>query len=90
MNRTVWLGLAFLAAVIGVIVWSTMGIAKYRVEVCIDYNGQSNCRTASADSEEHALRTATSNACATIASGVTEVMQCERVTPKSVKWLKTR
>ena len=90
MNRTVLLGIVFVAVVIGVIVWSTMGLAQHRVEVCIDYNGQSNCRTASADSQEHALKTATSNACATIASGVTEVMQCERTTPKSVRWLKTR
>lgn len=88
MNRTVILGIAFLLIVIGVIVYSTMNLAHFRVEVCVQFNGHTQCRTASADSEEHALRAATSNACAIIASGVTDSIACEHSTPLKVTWLK--
>ena len=74
--------------VLAVIVYSTMNIARYRVEVCVAFNGQSDCKKASADTEEHALRTATSNACALIASGVTDSIACEHATPTRVTWLK--
>lgn len=82
------LGIAFVLVVLGVIVYSTMNLAKYRVEVCVTFHGGSQCRTAAGDSEEHALRAATSNACATIASGVTDSIACEHTTPDKVTWLK--
>lgn len=78
------------ALLLGVLVYSSMHIAKYRVEVCVAYSGRTECRTASADSQDHALRSAQSNACALIASGVTDTMQCEHSTPTSVKWLDTK
>ena len=65
-----------------------MSQAKYRVEICMDYQGHSNCGTASGSTEQFALQAATTNACATISSGVTETMQCERTAPSSVKWMK--
>jgi hypothetical protein len=57
------------------------------VEVCIAFHGQTQCRTASADTREHAQRTAQANDCGILVSGVTETMQCERAEPTSVKWL---
>ena len=77
-----------IAIVIVVLVRSTMNLAQYRVEVCMTYQGRSECRTAAGSSEEFALRTATTNACALIASGVTDSMACERAAPQSVRWLK--
>jgi hypothetical protein len=88
MKKPVLFGIIFVLAVLGVIIYSTLNLAKYRVEVCMTFNGQSQCRTASADTEEHALHTATTNACATIASGVTDSMACEHATPQSIRWLK--
>ena len=88
MKKPVLFGIIFVLAVLGVIIYSTLNLAKYRVEVCMTFNGQSQCRTASADTEEHALHTATTNACATIASGVTDSMACEPATPQSIRWLK--
>jgi len=87
MNKTLIIGIVFVVAAIAFIVYSSMSVAQYRVEVCMTYQGQNSCRTASADSQEHALRSATSNACALIASGVTDTMACERAEPSSVKWL---
>ena len=88
MKKPVLVGVIFVLAVLAVIVYSTMHLAKYRVEVCMTFNGQTQCRTASADTEEHALRSATSNACALIASGVTDSIACEHGNPQSVRWLK--
>ncbi len=53
------------------------------------FHGANQCRTASADTQDHALRSAQSNACALLVSGVTETMQCEHQEPVSVKWLET-
>jgi len=82
------ISLAFVGAVVAVLIRSTMNLAQYRVEVCMAYQGRSECRTAAGSTEEFTLRTATTNACALIASGVTDSMACERSTPQSVKWLK--
>ena len=51
------------------------------------YQGRTNCRTVSAKSEQSALRSASDNACADIASGVTDTMRCQQSQPQSVKWL---
>jgi len=86
MNKTVVLGIAFVAAVIGFLIYSSMHLAQARAEVCMSFNGQTACRTAAADTREHAVHTATSNACSMIASGVTDTMACERSNPTSIQW----
>jgi hypothetical protein len=88
LKRIVLLVVLFVGVVLGVIVYSTLNLARYRVEVCVTFHGHSQCRTASADSEEHALRAASSNACALIASGVTDSIACEHTQPDRVTWLK--
>jgi hypothetical protein len=90
MNKTVAIGVVFVLAVVAFLVYSTMHIAKYRVEVCVAFHGTNQCRTASADTQDHALRSAQSNACALLVSGVTETMQCEHLEPVSVKWLEKK
>ena len=88
MKKPVVVGIAFVVAVLAVLIYSTLNLAQYRVEVCMAFNGRTQCRTASADSEEHALRTAASNACALISSGVTDTIACEHGEPKKITWLK--
>ena len=90
MNKTVVIGVVFVVAILAFLVYSSMHLAKFRVEVCIAYHGQTQCRTASADTREHAQRTAQSNACGLLASGVTETMQCEHLDPTSVKFLDSK
>ena len=88
MSKPVIVGIVFIVVVLAVLLYSTMNLAKFRVEVCVTFNGRSDCRIASADTEEHALRTATSNACGLLASGVTDSLACEHSVPTSVRWLK--
>ena len=86
MKKSVLLGILFVAAFAVLLVYSTMGAGRVRCQVCITYQGRSACRTASARTRELALRTATENTCAQIASGVTESNQCENTPPDSVRW----
>ena len=86
MKKTVWLGILFLAAFLGIVIYSTIGSGRIRCEVCITYQGRNACRTASARTRELALRTATENACALISSGVTDSNQCHNTPPDSVHW----
>ena len=90
MKKSVLLGIVFVALVIGAVVYTTMSASssRYRVQVCVEFQGRSNCAIAAAATEQGALRTAQENACAVISSGVTDSMQCGNLNrPVSVKWL---
>lgn len=87
MKKTVVLAIAFAAAVLAVLIFTTIGINKFRCEVCVTFNGRTACRTAGASTEAQAVRTATENACAQIASGVTDSMACENTPPQKVTWV---
>ena len=88
MKKPVLIGIVFALLVLGYIVYSSVNLAGHKVEVCMTFNGRTNCRTASGASEEYARRTATTNACADIASGVTDSIACENTPPNSVKVVK--
>ena len=86
MKKSVWLGILFVALVVGFVVYSTINTGRIRCEVCITYQGRNSCRTASARTRDLALRAATENACAIISSGVTDSNQCNNTPPDSVRW----
>jgi hypothetical protein len=88
VKKAALIGIVFVLVVIAAIYYSTANLAAHRVEVCMEFKGLTSCRTASGSTEQFALRTATSNACATIASGVTDSIACDQSTPKKVTWLK--
>lgn len=90
MSKSAVIGIVFVLVAIAFIVYSSMSVARHRVEVCMAFEGRTSCRTASADTQDHALRSAVSNACALISSGVTDTMACERSNPTSVRWLKAK
>jgi len=88
VKKAALVGIAFVLVVVAALVYSTMTLGTHRVEVCMEYNGMTSCRTVSGSKRDETLRTAVSNACATIASGVTDSMACDRTQPKKVTWLK--
>ncbi len=88
MKKPVLIGILFALAFLALIIYSTLSMAGHRVEVCMQFNGRTACKTTAGQTQEYALRTAKSNACADISSGVTDTMACERADPVSVKWLK--
>lgn len=89
MNKRVGLliGIVFAVVFAGILTYSMISLRKYRVEVCITYNGRTECRVASGATQDEALRTASDNACTLLASGMTDTMACGRTEPKSVRWL---
>jgi len=88
MKKPVLAGIIFVLIVLGVIVYSSFNLAKVRLEVCIDFNGKTNCKTASAVDAEFAQQTAVANACGEIAFGVTETVACEHTPPTKITRLK--
>ncbi len=82
----VLLGIALAAVVLGVLVYSSLGLRQYRVEVCIEFQGRQACRTASGATREAARRTATDNACALISNGMTESIACSNTPPSKITW----
>jgi len=69
----------------GIMTWMMLSGRRHRVEVCMEYRGRTVCRTAAGATREEAVRTATDNACALLAGGMTDSMQCGRTPPKSVR-----
>jgi hypothetical protein len=82
-----WITLIFCLAFLAIMFTSTRGLSTHRVEVCVEYQGHTACRIASAASRDEALRTARDNACAQIASGMTDSIACQNELPKRVTWL---
>ncbi|MCC6392877.1 MAG: hypothetical protein IT167_19925 [Bryobacterales bacterium] len=79
-----WIAIAVIAFM-GLVVYSTLGMRKHRVEVCMEFNGQTSCRTAAGETVDRARRAAIDNACATIASGVGDSIACQNRPPVSEK-----
>lgn len=73
------------AALLGLIVYSTLSLGGYSCEVCMEFEGQGKCRTAKGSSEDEARKTAIDNACAYLTSGVTGSIACTNTPPKSVR-----
>jgi hypothetical protein len=73
--------IAVLVPVVAFVVYSSFFVSEYECEVCIDFEGRSNCRTVKAATEAEALRGAIDNTCALLSSGVTDTMRCSRTEP---------
>ncbi len=63
------------------VVYRTLHMQGVRCEVCITYNGLSQCRTVEGEREEDVHQAAVNNVCAYLASGVTDGMACMRTPP---------
>jgi hypothetical protein len=74
-------GLLALVAFMALIVWRSFQVGGVRCEVCITYEGRSQCRAVDGTSRQEALLAATQNVCAFLSSGVTDSMACARTPP---------
>ena len=88
MKKPVLVGIVIVLVILGTLIYSSFNLATHRYEACMTFKGQTNCRIASGSTEEFAQRTAISNACAAIASGVTDSIACEESTPAKLTKLK--
>jgi hypothetical protein len=76
-----WIALAALFAFMGFVVYRTFHLQGVRCEVCITYNGLSQCRTVEGEHRDDVMQAATNNVCAYLASGVTDGIACMRTPP---------
>jgi len=76
-----WIALAALFLFMGFVVYRSFHLQGVRCEVCITYNGASQCRTVEGERQQDVLQAATNNVCAFLASGVTDGMACMRTPP---------
>jgi len=65
------------------VVVSSLNVADVRCEVCISFAGREACRSVEGATEEEARAGAHSNACALLASGVTDTLACQRTNPST-------
>jgi hypothetical protein len=77
--------IVLIVAVVALMYFAMQGQTTHTCEVCIEFDGRTQCRTAKGPTIEEATRTASDNACALLASGMTDSMRCGRTPPKSVK-----
>jgi hypothetical protein len=89
MKKSVLVVVIFAAVILGAILYTSLGgsNSKYRVKICIDFQGRTECRTARASTHNEALRTAIDNACSLMASGQAEFERCRNTKPSSEEWL---
>lgn len=88
MRKPVLAGVIVVAVILAIMVYSSLNLTKHRVEVCMNFGGKTNCKIASGATEQDAMRTAMTNACAEIAFGVTDTMNCGRAEPSKYTVLK--
>ena len=87
MKKNVLIIVVFLMAVLGALIYTSMGTRQFRCEVCVTFHGAKNCRISSAPTKASAQRTATENACAAMEHSMEDRMTCPNTAPDSVKWL---
>ncbi|MFI5395693.1 MAG: hypothetical protein ACHQ9S_09180 [Candidatus Binatia bacterium] len=83
-KRSGWLLAGILILFMAFVIYGSLHITGYRCSVCISFRGQDVCRTVDGPTEREARSGATTNACAFLASGVTDSLACERTLPTKV------
>jgi hypothetical protein len=85
MKWTSWLAAAVLVGIGAFVVVSSLGVGDVRCEVCVSFRGREACRSVDAATEQEARDGAHTNACALLASGVTDSLACQRTPPFSAR-----
>ena len=84
-RRRTLVTLGVLLPVMGYVVYSSLQAGVVQCEVCIAFEGRDACRTVESKTAEESTRGAITNACALLASGVTDTLRCERTQPRKVE-----
>lgn len=84
MKWTSWVTALSLASLVAVVVLSSLSIGSVRCEVCMEFGGRRGCRTVDGNDEGETRAAAITNACALLASGVTDTVACQNTPPTQV------
>ncbi|HIL80488.1 MAG TPA: hypothetical protein EYG54_04395 [Myxococcales bacterium] len=83
MSRTL-VGVLILIIFAAGVVYLAMGQFSVRCNVCVDFGGQTKCESAVASNPADAEQQATYGACSQITRGVTDIVACTHMVPRSV------
>ena len=86
MSKPALAGIVFVVVAIALIIMLSVSNKNVRGEVCMEFNGRIACKTVSGETRDYVIQTARTGACAEIAGGVTDTINCEREAPKSITW----
>jgi hypothetical protein len=84
-KRSGWIVAGALLLFMAFVVYRSMRVSGYRCTVCINSRGEGVCRTVDGPTEHEARSSAITNACAFLASGVTDSLACERTQPTTTQ-----
>ena len=76
MKPKTLLTIAAVLLFVAFLAWSTLSAQKVTCEVCVSFNGQKNCASASHETELEAARSAQSTACGPVSHGMNETIAC--------------
>jgi hypothetical protein len=82
MKRGTIVTLVLALAFAGILLYSTLSAQQVECSACVTFNGATNCASASARTEEEALRSAVNTACGTITAGMDETIRCANLPPE--------
>jgi hypothetical protein len=85
MSKAAIVGGGFGLVLIGAIVYFSLGLTQYTCEVCVTFNGRTQCRTASGADKDTAVQTARDNACAFLVASKTDGFLCSQTQPSQVQ-----
>ncbi len=72
-------------AMMVLLVYTMLQQAQVSCEACVTFQGRTQCRSAVGPDREQATRTAIDNACAFLATGMTDSIRCANTPPDSVQ-----
>ncbi len=84
MSKAAIVGGLFAVVLLGAMVYMTMGLNQYTCEVCVTFNGRTQCRSASGADRQTAVQTAHDNACAFLVASKTDGFLCGQTRPARV------
>jgi hypothetical protein len=86
LNRTTrWLIAAGIIGFVGYVVFGSMARVERTCELCVEFNGQVQCRRGAGATDQEAMDAARTAACGVMAFGMDQSIACQRTPPRSVQ-----
>jgi hypothetical protein len=76
------------AVIVGFLLFVVIGSmtrVQRTCELCVEFNGQTQCRTGAGATDDEARDAAQTAACAVMAAGMDESIKCQNTRPKSTQ-----
>ncbi len=79
-----WVFVVALAVLVVILLYGSMRSVQAECELCVEFNGRTECRRGSGANEAEARQAALKAACAVMASGMSQSINCQNTRPTNV------